>query len=118
MGIEPCFDLWNHFFRVQLQQGLGVEVAVWGCVDISVRSGKGIDSYFCFLMSNPLVGWQRECFFLRNDADMPFPTFMVNRPAPHPNWGYGVAQWDIRKLQPLCKVVRQLQQAGLMGAEV
>jgi hypothetical protein len=43
---------------------------------------------------------------------------MGNRPAPQPNWGYGVARWDICKLQPMRKVVQQLQQAGLVGAEV
>jgi hypothetical protein len=28
-----------------------------------------------------------------------------------------MAQWDVRKLQPLRDVVQELQQAGLMGAD-
>jgi hypothetical protein len=50
MGIEPHFDLWNYFFCTRL----------WGSVDILVRSGPGVDPYFCFSMSDPLVGWHRS----------------------------------------------------------
>jgi hypothetical protein len=59
-------------------------------------------------MSNPPIGWQKEWFFLRNDADAPLPMFMGNRPIPQPNWGYSVAQRYIHKLQPLHNVVQQL----------
>jgi hypothetical protein len=69
-------------------------------------------------MSNPPVGWQKEWFFLRNDVDAPLPVFTVNRPTPQPSWGYGVAWRDIRRLQPLREVVQQLQQAGLLGADL
>jgi hypothetical protein len=34
MGIEPDFNLWNYFFRAQLQPGSDEEAIVWG-VDIS-----------------------------------------------------------------------------------
>jgi hypothetical protein len=57
MGIEPHFNLGNYFFRIWLQQGSGMEVAVWGCVDISIQFRQGIDPYFCLSMSNPLVRW-------------------------------------------------------------
>jgi hypothetical protein len=30
MGIDPHFDLWNHFFRVWLPQASDAKVAVWG----------------------------------------------------------------------------------------
>jgi hypothetical protein len=83
-----------------------MEAAVCGCVDISVRSGQGINLYFYLSMSNPPAGWWGEWFFLRKDADTPLPVFTGNRPAPQPSWGYGVAWWDIRKLQPLCEVVQ------------
>jgi hypothetical protein len=118
MGIEPHINLWNYFFRIWLQQGSSVEAAVWGYVDRAVRSEQGIDPYFCLSISNHLVGWQRKCFFLRNDANAPLLAFTCNRAAPQPSMGYGVAQWDIRKLQPLCKVVQQLQQARLIGTDL
>jgi hypothetical protein len=30
MGIDPQFNLWNHFFHIWLPQGLGVEAAILG----------------------------------------------------------------------------------------
>jgi hypothetical protein len=36
MGIESHFNLWNYFFRARLQQGLGMEMAALGNVDIFV----------------------------------------------------------------------------------
>jgi hypothetical protein len=57
--------------------------------------------------------WQREWFFLWNDADAPLLVFTGNRPIPQPNWGYGVARRDTHKLQPLRDIVRQLLQAEL-----
>jgi hypothetical protein len=49
-------------------------------------------------MPDPLVGWRRAWFLLRNDADVSLPTFMGGRPVPHPNWEYDVARADLHKL--------------------
>jgi hypothetical protein len=80
MGIEPHFNLWNYFFRVQLRTDSDVEAVVWGCADIYVRIGLGIDPYFCLLVSNPPVGWWKGCFFLRNDAGVTLPAVTGKRP--------------------------------------
>jgi hypothetical protein len=56
MGIEPHFDMWNHFFRGQLLPGSGVEVAVLGCVDIYIKSGHGVNPYFHLPMSGSTDG--------------------------------------------------------------
>jgi hypothetical protein len=40
----------NYFFHTQRQQGLGVEMAALGNVDIFVRSGHGVDPYFHLTM--------------------------------------------------------------------
>jgi hypothetical protein len=69
-------------------------------------------------MFNPLVGWQREWFFLHNNVDTLLPMFMGNRPVPQPSWGYGVARRDTHKLQPMRDGFRQLLQAGLTGADL
>jgi hypothetical protein len=45
-GIEPHFDLWNHFFHIRLLQGSGVKVIVLGGVDIYVKSRFGVNPYF------------------------------------------------------------------------
>jgi hypothetical protein len=63
MGIENHFDLWNYFFWARLRPGPDVEAAVWGSVDISVRSRSRVDPYFHSLMSDPLVRWRKEWFF-------------------------------------------------------
>jgi hypothetical protein len=91
MGIEPHFNLWNYFFRIWLWPGSDAEVVVWGYADIYVQSGPGVDPYLCLSMSNPLVRWQKEWFFLRNYADAPLPVFTGKHPIPQPNWGYRVA---------------------------
>jgi hypothetical protein len=90
-GIEPYFNMWNYFFCVWLQQGLGTKVATLGSVDIFVWSKHGVDPYFHLPTSGPLDRWQKVCFFLRNDTDALLTVFMGSRPIPQPNWGYGVA---------------------------
>jgi hypothetical protein len=105
MGIEPHFNLWNYLFYTQLRPGSDAEVAMWGSVDIIVRSGSGIDPYFHFSISDPPVGWQKICFFLRNDIEMPLFMFTGCRPIPQPKWGYNMAQQRIHRLQPLHDVV-------------
>jgi hypothetical protein len=88
-------------------------VAALGSVEIFVRFGHGVDAYFHLLMSNPLNGWRKVWFFLRNDTDALLHVLMGSRPVPQPNWGYRVAQRDLCWLQPLREVIQQLLQGGL-----
>jgi hypothetical protein len=76
MGIEPHFNLWNYFFRARLQKGSDEETSAWGTVDNFIRFEPGVDPYFHLLMSDPLVGWRKVWFFLRNDATIPLIVFM------------------------------------------
>jgi hypothetical protein len=46
IGIEPPLNLWSHFLRARLQQGLDAGAVSLGSVDTSVHSGSGADSYF------------------------------------------------------------------------
>jgi hypothetical protein len=43
---------------------------------------------------------------------------MCSHPIPHPNWGYGMAQMELRRLQPLLEAVRGLLQRGLIDVEI
>jgi hypothetical protein len=106
MGIEPHFDLWNYFFRARLWQGLDTEAVVLGSLDLFVPFGSRVNPHFHLLMSDPLVRWRKVWFFLRNDVHPPLPVVIGSRPIPQPKWGYGVAQRDIRRLQPLRDVVQ------------
>jgi hypothetical protein len=112
MGIEPHFDLWSHFFHVWLSQS--AEAAVLGGADIYVKSRHGVNPYFHLSMSESTNGWWKVWFFLRNYADVPLPVFTGSRPIPHPNWGYGVARRDLRKVQFMHEVIQQLRWEGLM----
>jgi hypothetical protein len=42
MGIDPNFNLWNHFFRVRCPQGLGVEMMISGGTIIHGKSRHGM----------------------------------------------------------------------------
>jgi hypothetical protein len=44
--------------------------------------------------------------------------FMGTHHVPHPIWGYGVVQMDLRRLQPLLDAVWELLQRGLTGVEI
>jgi hypothetical protein len=93
MGIEPHFDLLNHFFHVRLPQGSGVEVVVLCGMDIYVKSRHGVDPYVHLNM------WWKVWFFLRNDDDEPLLVFKGSRLVPQPNWRYKVARRYLHKLQ-------------------
>jgi hypothetical protein len=85
MGIKPHFDMWNYFFHAQLLQDSGAQVAVFGGVDIYVKSGPGVNSYFHLPLSGSTDGWRKVWFFLRNDADVPLPMFTGTCPVCQPN---------------------------------
>jgi hypothetical protein len=99
MVIEPHLNLWNDFFRIRLWSNSYTAVAVWGCIEIYVRTRPGIIPYFHLSISNPSVGWQKEWFLLRNNATAPLPVVTGKHPTAQLSWGYGVAKKDTRKLQ-------------------
>jgi hypothetical protein len=83
-------------------------VVALGSVDFIVRSGCGVDPYFHLPTSGPPNGWWKVWIFLTNDTIMPLPVFTGSRPVSKPNWGYSMAQRELRRLQPLCEVIQQL----------
>jgi hypothetical protein len=84
-------------------------------VDISVHSELGADSYFSIPQFDPLVGWQKAWFLLKNETNVPFPMFTGGRPVPHSNWEYGAARTDLPRLQAPLEIVQGLLQKGLTG---
>jgi hypothetical protein len=46
LGIDPQFDLWNYFFRVQHLQDPDAELTISGVTVIHVKFGHGVDPYF------------------------------------------------------------------------
>jgi hypothetical protein len=57
MGIDPHFDLWNQFFRVQRLQDPDAEMLVSREVVVQVKSRHGVDPYFDILMPKLMEGW-------------------------------------------------------------
>jgi hypothetical protein len=47
MRIEPHINLWNYFFLIQLRPDSDAEILVWGCTDIFLRTGQGVNPYLC-----------------------------------------------------------------------
>jgi hypothetical protein len=118
MGIEPRFNLWNHFFHDRLLLGMGVEAVVLGGMDIYIKSGQNVNPYFHLPMSESMNGWQKVWFFLKNDANVSLPMFVASHPVPQHNWGYEVARKDLHRLQTLCEVIQQLWREGLTVADL
>jgi hypothetical protein len=98
MGIDSHFNLWNHFFRVRLPEGMDAEAEVLGGMDIHVKSRHDVDPYFVLPMLEFTHGWWKMWFYLRNDVVVPLLVFTGNCPVPQPNWGYEVAKKDLYKL--------------------
>jgi hypothetical protein len=91
---------------------------VWGCIDVYVCIAGEVDPYFHLSVSNPLVGWQRKCFFLKNDIDTPLLVVMGRRSAAQPNWGYEVAKKDIHNLWPVLDILKSMLWDGLLGTDI
>jgi hypothetical protein len=89
MGIDPEFDLWNYFFRVQRSQDLDAELTVYGGMIIHVKFGHRVIPYFDIPMPRWMKGWRQKWFYLRNDASAPLPVFIGSRPITLPSWGGG-----------------------------
>jgi hypothetical protein len=49
-------------------------------------------------MPKSMKGWQKNWFYLKNDASAPLPVFTDGRPIPRPSWGDEVARKDLSKL--------------------
>jgi hypothetical protein len=87
-------------------------------VKIAALDNVDVDPYFRIPMPDLLIRWQSAWLLLRNDTDAPLPAFTGSHPIPQPNWGYGVAQTDLRRLQLLLEVIWGLLQRVLIGVEI
>jgi hypothetical protein len=93
MGIDPHFDLWNHFFCIRPLQGSGAEVAVLGSVDIHVKFGHKVDPYFHLPVSKSTNGWWKVWFFLGTTPPCCSPCSQVAALSPNPTGGTEWPGW-------------------------
>jgi hypothetical protein len=56
------------------------EVTISGAVVIHARFRQGANPYFDIPMPKLMKEWQKEWFYVRNDADVLLPTLIGNHP--------------------------------------
>jgi hypothetical protein len=122
LGIDPHWDLWTHFFSVELfasptgERRVRAAVRVGGCI-LQLRQARA-SQYIPAILASSNKGWQRRWFYLRND-DGRLPSFsqrVVTVAADA--WCYGTLHDRQKNLQPLLKALEVLRKGGLTVAGV
>jgi hypothetical protein len=78
LGIDPHWDLWTHFFSVELfasptgERRVRAAVRAGGCIH-QLRQSRA-SQYIPAVLASSNKGWQRRWFYLRND-DGRLPSF-------------------------------------------
>ncbi|CAN6237942.1 unnamed protein product [Urochloa humidicola] len=73
LKIEPHWDLFRYFFRVNLMLRTGKNTSV-GCAGICLRTGRGKE-FLDFCLPSTNKGWHDQWVYLRNDPEAPFPEY-------------------------------------------
>jgi hypothetical protein len=102
--------MWKYFFHVRCLQDPKAELTIFGGRVIHVKSGHRVDPYLEIPMSTLMKGWQKKCFYLKNDDSVPLPMLTGGHPVLLPSWGEGATRKDLNKIQPLREYLQQLGQ--------
>jgi hypothetical protein len=122
LGIDPHWDLWTHFFFVELfasptgERRVRAAMRFDGCI-LQLRQARA-SQYIPAILASSNKGWQRRWFYLRND-DGRLPSFsqrVVTVAADA--WRYGTPHDRQKNLQPLLKALEVLRKGGLTAAGV
>jgi hypothetical protein len=122
LGIAPHWDLWTHFFSVELfasstgERRVRMAVRAGGCI-LQLRQARALQ-YIPAILASSNKGWQRRWFYLRND-DGRLPSFSQRVvTAAADNWRYGAPCERQKNLQPLLKALEELRERGLTATGV
>jgi hypothetical protein len=103
LGIDPHWDLWTHFFSVELfaspteERRVRTAVRAGGCI-LQLRQARA-PQYIPTILASSNKGWQRRWFYLRND-DGRLPSFSQRVvTAAADAWRYGTPR-DRQKKSP------------------
>jgi hypothetical protein len=122
LGIDPHWDLWTHFFSVELfasptgERRVHAAVRAGGCI-LQLRQARA-SLYIPTVLASSNKGWQRRWFYLRND-DGRLPSFsqrVVTVAADA--WRYRTSHDRQKNLEPLFKALEVLRKGGLTAAGV
>jgi hypothetical protein len=122
LGIDPHWDLWNHFFSAELfasptgERRVRTAVRAGGCI-LQLRQAR-VPQYIPAILASSNKGWQRRWFYLRND-DGRLPSFSQRVvTAAADVWRYGTPRDRQKNLEPLLKALEVLRKGGLTAAGV
>ena len=120
LQIPPHFNLWRHFFGVQLlgptsTRGILGTPFQLGCASIHLR-GERADSFFRMRVQTSNKGWHRRWFYLKNDTNHGVPEFdnqvFFTRPE---SWRSGAPPAELQRMEPLFRTILRLKEAGVTG---
>ena len=111
LGIEPNWDLFRYFFRMNLLKRDSKHTPV-GCAGICLRTGRGKEFLDFFLLSTN-KGWHEQWVYLRNDPEALLPPYTgsVFLKAKD-RWGRDLPAVDRQRLQGLVTAIKSLRTRG------
>jgi hypothetical protein len=122
LGIDPHWDVWTHFFSVELfasptgERRVRAAVRAGGCI-LQLRQSRS-SQYIPAVLASSNKGWQRRWFYLRNDDErLPLFSQRVVTVAADA-WRYGTPHDRQKNLEPLLKALEALRKGGLTVAGV
>jgi hypothetical protein len=113
LGISPHFLLWRYFFYVK---STGKRSGPVGAVMFNLRSGLKAEWIDTDLPDNT-AGWRTEWFYIA-DQIPGLPRRTGHKPVKINEWDLGLSSRDLKELEPVLGLVRELKKQGVTGAAV
>ena len=121
LGIDPHFDLWQHFFTVNPskkrvgKQELSVPM---GYASIHLHNNR-VNEYPSMRLSTSNKGWHSLWFYVKDDIATPLPVFSerIIEEVPRP-WNWGVLDKDKKKIKDHLTTLQILKERGVKGSGI
>ena len=114
LGIEPHFNLFRHFFRLNRRGGSGSRIV--GSVYLKLRDDRQAE-YISMPLASNIPGWQKRWFYIQEqDAAMPLSASTSHLPMQSPEWALEpVGDGDLAEIAELKKLMAE---SGVEGPHV
>ena len=108
LGMEPHADFFRWLFSGRaLMAGNPTEIVPVGGFTLQRKPSVG-DSYPAYTPCDSNRGWHGEWFYIRNLAEVPFPSFTIGRPEKQKSWSWGCARTKRHKVEAIEEELRKL----------